>query len=176
MESPVSTYHGFAVAAILNAAPYGLKCRSAVTVTAVLVIVVVVIAHRVSAIASYQSGIAVVRVPDLIAVKRCHAAEVVAAFSLLVVHALIALPAHANANANAFVLLVHRYTSVIVQNYAVTFSHYASSILLYSSNACFILDKSMILQILKCSNKLFYCQKGSISKLAYELFVLCLRK
>ncbi|KAF4363586.1 hypothetical protein F8388_002127 [Cannabis sativa] len=65
-------------------------------------------------VARYQNGVALVvhvRVLDQIAVKRSHATEVVAAYSLLlVVHALIAPLADANANANALVLHVYSHS------------------------------------------------------------------
>uniref|UniRef100_A0A803NS29 G protein gamma domain-containing protein n=1 Tax=Cannabis sativa TaxID=3483 RepID=A0A803NS29_CANSA len=97
------------------------RCWKWLCVNAVLVIVVVVNARRVS-VARYQNGVALVvhvRVPDQIAVKRSHATEVVAAYSLLlVVHALIAHLADANANANALVLHVYRLLKTLLKSRA----------------------------------------------------------
>ena len=131
MESPALTSHGFAVAVMLGA-PFTWNCRAAGI--AVRVIAVHVIAFHVSLV-EFQSGDAA-HVSDLLAVKRFHAAEIVAFFQVF--HALIALAvanANANASVNAPVLNAPRYALVVAvvvvavqKSVVVTPANYVSSI------------------------------------------------
>lgn len=124
VESPASTSHGFAVAVMLGA-PFTWNCRAAG-------IAVHVIAFHVSLV-EFQSGDAA-HVSDLLAVKRFHAAEIVAFFQVF--HALIAVAnANANASVNALVLNAPRYALVVAvvvvavqKSVVVTPANYVSSI------------------------------------------------